>query len=119
MKNVSDKKKRQLRDGSGVEPNSPLWQRVPKRDEQGKLLSDFMMLIPGLKSLNSSQISNRLDAISAVLARYEHVVVFADMNIKLNLLWISFRPLPGVFQELPAAIKEAVPEAVLVASQTH
>ena len=102
-----------------MQPAEPLWRRVPCRDAEDRPLSDFMMLIPGLKSRSTAQISKTLDALSAVLARYGHVVVFADMNMQLNLLWISFRPTPGVFQELPVAIKEAVPEAVLVASHVH
>lgn len=119
MSDLFNTKAGQLRNTLGFEPNTPLWKRVPKKDEQGNLLSDFMMLIPGLKSRSTAQISKTLDALSAVLARYGHVVVFADMNMQLNLLWISFRPTPGVFQELPVAIKEAVPEAVLVASHVH
>jgi len=119
MSDLLKKKQGRLRNTLEVEPNTPLWKRVPKKDEQGNLLSDFMMLIPGLKSRGKTQISKTLDNLSAVLARYQHVVVFADMNMELNLLWISFRPLPGVFQELPVAIKEAVPEAVLIASHPH
>ena len=119
MSDIFKPRKHLLRDSSGVEPNTPLWQRVPKKDEQGNLLSDFMMLIPGLKSRTATEISKTLDVLSAVLARYQHVVVFADMNMRLNVLWISFRPTPGVFTELPVAIKEAVPEAVLIASHPH
>jgi hypothetical protein len=42
-------------------------------------------------------------------------VVFADLNLKLNLLWVSLRPRPGAISELVAAIRLRVPEALLVA----
>lgn len=118
MSDVSKPHKSLLQDSAGVEPNTPLWERVPKKDEQGNLLSDFMMLIPGLKSRTAAEISATLDTLSAVLARYEHSVVFADMNMQLNILWISFRPTPRLMQELSVAIKDEVPEAVLIASQS-
>ena len=116
---MSDSKQRASffpRNSSGFEPNTPLWQRVPLKDAQGNLLSDFMMLIPGLKTRSQADINRTLELISAVLERYQHVSAFADMNLQLNLLWISFTPIPGVFSELPEAIQVAVPEAVLVAS---
>jgi hypothetical protein len=36
------------------------------------------------------------------------------MNLKLNALWVTVRPIPGICLELPAAIKMQVPEALLV-----
>jgi len=41
--------------------------------------------------------------------------VFADLNLKLNLLWISLRPRQGAIAEISAAIRIWVPEAMLVA----
>lgn len=52
--------------------------------------------------------------IQAVLDHYRRVVVFADLNLRLNVLWVSVRPVPGICLELPAAIKYRVPEAMLV-----
>ena len=40
--------------------------------------------------------------------------MFANMDMKLNTLWVSFKPEPGLFMEIAAAIKLQVPEAVLV-----
>jgi hypothetical protein len=96
-------------------PNTPLWQRAPTKDQEGTRLSDFMMIIPKLKKRSSEHRRYVLDALIEVLQRYEDVVVFADLNLKINVLWVSVRPVKGVCLEIPAAIKVAVPEALLVA----
>lgn len=95
-------------------PAEPLYKRVPVRDHEGRLLSDFMMLIPGLSRKTPQQIKNRLSAIQRVLSNYGKAVVFVDLNLRLNVLWVTVRPIPGICIELPAVIKQYVPEAVLV-----
>lgn len=95
-------------------PGVPLWQIAPTRDLAGKRLTDFMMLIPRLRSRPSVEIERATREIQAVLALHQDVV-FADLNLKLNLLWVSLRPRPGAISELAAAIRLRVPEAVLVA----
>jgi hypothetical protein len=42
------------------------------------------------------------------------VVVFAEFNLKLNLLWVSIRPVHGIRFEIAGAIQQHVPEARLV-----
>ena len=98
--------------GSG--PGLPLWQVAPTRDGAGRRLTDFMMLIPRLRSRPRAEIEQASRDIQAVLALRQDVV-FADLNLKLNLLWVSLRPRPGAISELVAAIRLRVPEAVLVA----
>jgi hypothetical protein len=102
---------------TGLGPAEPLWRRVPTRGEDGRRLSDFMMLIPRLRERPSIEQQRRLDAIHSVFGCYRDVVVFADLNIRLNLLWVSVRPQPGVCLAVAAAIKSRVPEAMLVASR--
>lgn len=97
-----------------VVPGTPLWQRAPTRDASGRLLADFMMLIPRLKQRPPHEIERTSRALHAVLSLHRDVV-FADLNLKLNLLWVSLRPSPGAISELVAAIRLRVPEAVLVA----
>ena len=97
-----------------LNPAEPLWKRVPTRDVDGRLFSDFMMLIPKLRSRPSHIRDAVIAEIHAVLEHYRKVVVFADLNLKLNVLWVSVRPVPGICLELPAAIKCRVPEAMLV-----
>jgi len=74
-----------------------------------------MMLIPGLGRRPSHEVQSALATINQVLEYYRHAVVFADMNLRLNLLWVTVRPIPGICLELPAAIHHLLPEAKLVA----
>lgn len=106
-----------LLNSSGLSPSEPLWKRVPSRDDKGKSYSDLMMIIPKLGKRPQQEINRRIDLISGVLERYKHVVVFADLNLKLNVLWLSYKPVYGLTYELAAAIKMQVPEAVLVSEQ--
>ncbi|MCA1978678.1 MAG: hypothetical protein LDL19_05515 [Thiobacillus sp.] len=98
------------------EPGQPLWQIAPTRDRAGRRLTDFMMLIPRLRERPRSEVERTAREIQAVLSLHQDVV-FADLNLKLNLLWVSLRPRPGAIAELAAAIRLRVPEAVLVAHQ--
>jgi hypothetical protein len=99
---------------SGCSPGLPLWQLAPTRDQAGKRLTDFMMLIPHLRSRPAAEIERTTREIQAVLALHREVV-FADLNLKLNLLWVSLQPRSGAISELAAAIRLRVPEALLVA----
>jgi len=99
----------------GLMPAEPLWNRVPTRDSSGQRLSDFMMLIPKLRQRPTHQIEQVLRELQQVLAFYERSVVFVDLNLKLNLLWVSVKPVPGICLELPTAIQARIPEARLVA----
>ena len=103
-----------LSSASASVPGLPLWQVVPTRDSAGLRLTDFMMLIPRLRNRSPAEIERASSDIQSVLALH-HDVVFADLNLKLNLLWVSLRPRPGAISELVAAIRQRVPEAVLVA----
>jgi hypothetical protein len=95
-------------------PGLPLWQLAPTHDTSGHLLTDFMMLIPRLRTRPPIEIERASRDIQAVLALHQDVV-FADLNLKLNLLWVSLRPRQGAISELAAAIRLRVPEALLVA----
>ena len=104
----------------GYQPGEPLWRVAPTRDEEGRRLADFMMLIPHLKEKSAGEVERTSGYIRSVLALHSEVV-FADLNLALNVLWVSLRPKHGVISEIVAAIRQRVPEAVLVAhhSQPH
>ncbi len=102
-----------------LHPGEPLWKRVPSRGDDGRMLSDFMMLIPRLGGRSQHRLQRTLAELQAVLDYYRDVVVFADLNLKLNLLWVSVKPVPGVMLELAAAVKHRVPEAMLVANKAE
>jgi hypothetical protein len=42
--------------------------------------------------------------IEQVLERYSSTMIFADLNLKLNVLWVIVRPGPGICWNLPTAI---------------
>jgi len=97
-----------------LEPNhEPLYKRLPTHDENGKFLSDFMMLIPGLRNLSESRLNERLATLHSLLDGHDDVV-FADLNTPLNLLWVSVRTRHRVIRELAAEIQLRIPEARLV-----
>ena len=100
-----------------LEPSVPLWQRVPTKDNDGNPLSDFMMLIPRLSSKPPHVIDFIVKQIKRVLQYYQQYIVFVDLNIKLNLLWVSIKALPGIGLEVAAALHALVPEAKLVAQK--
>jgi hypothetical protein len=106
-----------LKVSSELSPADPLWKRVPLKNEEGKNLSDFMMIIPRLKHQSVDRIKTVINDIEQVLRFYEKQVVFADLNLNLNVLWVSVQPVAGICLEVAAAIHHRVPEAKLVASK--
>lgn len=100
-------------------PAEPLWRRVPVRDANGNSLADFMLFIPGLRRASVPEQQRIIDRIGGVLARYASEVVFADLNVAINVLWITVRPRTGVSLEISGAILEQVPHARLVAYQPN
>lgn len=94
---------------------SPLWSRAPSRDENGTPYIDFMMIIPGLKNADEATIESCMVKVRNSLCEFENVVAYVDLNIKLNLLWISTRPVPGISKLIMQAIQHEIPEAKIVA----
>ncbi len=99
-------------------PAEPLYKRAPTHDDDGTVLSDFMMIIPRLRDKPRKARAEVIARIEAVLQCYQASVVFADLNLALNVLWVSVRPVPGICLELPTAIKLQVPEALLVSHKS-
>lgn len=92
---------------------APLYQRVPTHDEYGNALGDFMMLFPGLRDMNRAAQGERVEILADILGQYKEVV-FVDLNVPLNLLWVSIRHKPGLVLELSTYVKMRIPEAKLV-----
>jgi hypothetical protein len=97
-----------------LSPAEPLWKIAPTRDENGNRVSDFLMIIPRLRHKPEHHIKRTLDDIDRVLKQFQSDIVFANMDMKLNTLWVSFKPEPGLFLQIASTIKLHVPEAVLV-----
>lgn len=92
----------------------PLWQRVPKRDDAGRLLADFMMIAPSLKGRAPNELAPWLLLLEGVLKRFGPSVVFVEFNLQLNLLWVSHLCRAGLGSELVAALRLVAPELRLV-----
>lgn len=92
----------------------PLRMRAPSHDENGRPLGDFMMLIPGLRDKPRHLIDTTIQDVHIALAHYSHAVVFAEFNLRLNLLWVSVRSIQGIRLEIAAAIQRLVPGAKLI-----
>lgn len=92
----------------------PLWQIVPTRGADDRPLADFMMLIPGLRKRPQHEINTALNNMQKALQQY-HDVVFANFNLKINVLWVSVNCKPGLILKMVASIQDAVPEALLIA----
>ncbi|RMG29380.1 MAG: hypothetical protein D6721_06235 [Gammaproteobacteria bacterium] len=107
---------RTLVQGLPLDAAEPLYRRAPRTDaESGKPLSDFMMFIPQLGRKPPRLVQEVIRRIERVLHQYADIVVFADLNLKINVLWVVVRPVPGACLDLPMAINAQVPEALLVA----
>lgn len=97
--------------------NTPLWKRVPKKDETGQYLGDFMMIIPSLKKATPEDRKYILNVLTKIIELYADTIVFADLNMKMSLLWISLKPIKGMMIEIPSAIMEAIPGAKLISDR--
>jgi hypothetical protein len=97
----------------------PLWQRVPKRDADGRPYIDFMMVAPRLNRRPPHEQESVAVLLRGVLAGYADRVVFADLNLKINVLWVSLEYRPGLMSELVAALRIKLPEFHLVAHNPH
>lgn len=99
-------------------PAEPLWKLAPTRDENGGPVSDLLMIIPKLKTRPEQYIRDTLANIEFALTQHREIVLFANVDMKLNTLWVSFKAIPGVYGEIVSTLKFNVPEAVLV-GDTH
>jgi len=103
---------------SKIQSSEPLWKRVPTRDQAGNPYNDFMMVIPGLRNFEPSYLHEIINKIEVVLNRYEKAIILADLNLKINVLWVTVQPYIGLSTEIAALIHHAVPEAKLVSQHT-
>jgi len=101
-----------------IQYSEPLWKRAPTRDPEGKPYSDFMMIIPGLRNFEAPRLRNIINKMEAVLKLFEKDIIVADLNLKINVLWVTIQPRLGLSTEMAALIHHAVPEAKLVSQHS-
>lgn len=97
-----------------LSPAEPLWKLAPTRDKDGGPVSDVLMIIPKLKTKPEQYIKDTLANIEFALKQFNNEVLFANMDMKLNTLWVSFKAVPGVYSDIVSTLQTNVPEAVLV-----
>jgi hypothetical protein len=97
-----------------LDASEPLRKRAPIRDEYGKALSDFMVIFPGLREKPKLKIQWTTEEIHRVLTSFGDAVVFAELNLAINLLWVSIRPIAGIRYEISEALRARIPDARLV-----
>lgn len=97
-----------------LDASEPLRKRAPAVDENGKALSDFMVIFPGLKKKPRALVNRSMREMQRVLGCFGEVVVFAEFNLQMNLLWVTTRPVQGIRFEIAEALRDAIPDARLV-----
>jgi hypothetical protein len=98
----------------GLSPAEPLWKLAPTRDKDGGPVSDLLLIIPKLKTKPEHYIKDTLANIEFALKQFNNDILFANLDMKLNTLWVSFKAVPGIYSEIVSTLKINVPEAVLV-----
>jgi len=106
--------KTELKLSVDLSPAKPLWQLAPTRDENGGPVSDVLIIIPKLKTRPEQYIKDTMANIEFALKQFNNEVLFANLDMKLNTLWVSFKAVPGVYVDIVSALMVNVPEAVLV-----
>jgi len=106
-----------LRITQGIQSSQPLHKRVPVRDEEGKFLSDFMILVAGFRNWPGARQAEAVAKMQMVLGSFTEIV-FADLNVPLNLLWVSVRARQGVIVDIYSEFHGCIPEARIVGPYT-
>ncbi len=106
--------KSELKLSVNLSPAQPLWKLAPTRDENGGPVSDVLIIIPKLKTRPEQYIKDTLANIEFALKQYSNEILFANLDMKLNTLWVSFKAVPGVYVEIVSTLMSNVPDAVIV-----
>jgi len=78
-----------------------------------------MMLAPGLNKRPLPEVQAVMAIVHSVLNHYAHWVLFANFNLKLNLLWVSLRQQPGAMSEIASVLHAKLPMLKLVGHHTE
>lgn len=108
------KEKESLPEAMAYDPADGLWRVVPKRDGEGRSCADFMMLMPGLKCSDQLRRQQVTILLKKVFDSFGDQILFADVNFRLNVLWVSVVAECGLCAEVASAIQEVIPDARLV-----
>lgn len=95
-------------------PGGDLWRHAPARDATGRPVCDLLMLLPGLRGGGHTATLVR-HHLHSVLQGFGDRVLFADLNVRLGVLWVSVRGEAGLSAEVIEAIRKQIAGARVVA----
>ena len=76
----------------------------------------LMLMLHGLK-LGLEPVVSRVSAqLAAILTGFGDRVLFAELNLKLGLLWVSVAPEPGLCHEVAQTVRAHLPETRVIGS---
>jgi hypothetical protein len=90
-----------------LSPGGDLWRYAPARDPQGQALSDLMMLLPMFPANRHRSIVIQ-QQVQAVLEGFGDRIAFADLNLRLGILWVTVVSEPGLCGEVADALKARI-----------
>ncbi|MGD8587544.1 MAG: hypothetical protein PVG22_01800 [Chromatiales bacterium] len=94
-------------ESAGWSPGGDLWRYAPVRDLEGRALSDLMMLLPVLQDNRHLSILIR-EELQDVLEGFGERIVFANLNLRLGIFWVTVASEPGLCGEVADAIKARI-----------
>lgn len=100
--------------GQRLQPGDALWHYAPTHGVDGRAVSDFMMLVPGFRRASTETRGLFTAQLQRVFRDFENQIVFADLNLRLGILWVTVNPQPGLCGTIAAAIQDRLPGAKLV-----
>lgn len=105
-----------LASSPGFEPGGPLHRRAPTRVTAGQPVSDLMLLLPGLRRGLEPVVSRVTAELGAILGTMGDQVLFAELNLKLGLLWVTVPAEPGLCHQVAQTVRAHLPEVRVVGS---
>lgn len=91
----------------GLFPGGDLWRYAPARGMQGEPLCDLMMLLPAIKHERALRVLVQAQ-LQSVLEGFGDKVFFANLNIRLGILWVTVKSEPGLCGEVVDAIRSRI-----------
>ena len=91
-----------------------LLDRVPTVDECGKPLGDMLVILPRLREKTSHEVTLTARGLDRALSQFSGQIMFAELNVNRNTLWVSMRPTKGIRACIASAIRLEVPDAKLI-----
>ena len=95
---------------------TPLWQHVPTR-QGDQAVSDFLLYIPAFRRRGEHYPDYVAQMVLQVCRALDDKVIFANLDARLGLIWVSIPAEPGVCGRVAAALQVVLPEALLVGGQ--